>query len=284
MADMSFTSISPTETAALLVARDVSVTYPGAIQALKNVSVEIKRGEFVALIGPNGSGKSTLLRCLAGLMRADSGSVAIDGQPISTLQPLERARRIACVQALTDTPEYMTAREFALLGRYAHLTGWRIFSKHDHDVATNALQRAGAGDFADRFMTELSNGERQRVMLARALAQEAPILLLDEPTSALDLKHQIQTCALIRDFCKREGKTVVAATHDLNLASQFADRLYLLKSGTLAAHGNPAETLTKKVLESVYDIEIAHGYFAETIDGSPRPWIVPKAPPFAREN
>jgi iron complex transport system ATP-binding protein len=266
------------EGCAPLVARDLCVTYPGNIHALKNVSVEVKCGEFVALIGPNGSGKSTLLRCLAGLMSADSGSVTIDGISTATLSPLERARRVAYVQSLTDTPEYMTAREFAVLGRYAHLSGWRIFSKHDYDVADGALQRTGAAEFADRFMTELSNGERQRVMLARALAQEASILLLDEPTSALDARHLILTSILIRNFCEREGKTVVAATHDLNLASQFADRLYLLNAGALAAHGNPAETLTKKVLESVYDIEVAHGYFTETIDGTPRPWVLPKAP------
>jgi len=262
----------------VLMAHDVSVTYPGAIQALNHVSVEIRRGEFVALIGPNGSGKSTLLRSLAGLMHPDSGDVTIDGKSARVLTPLERARQVAYVQSLSDTPEYMTASEFTLLGRYAHLSGWRIFSKHDRDIAKDALNRAGAFAFAERFMTELSNGERQRVMLARALAQEAPILLLDEPTSALDARHQFLTSALIRKFCEREGKTVVAATHDLNLASQFADRLYLLKSGTVAAQGTPLETLTKNCLENVYEIDVAYGYFTETIDGTQRPWVLPIAP------
>ena len=262
----------------VLRARDVSVTYPGEIRALTGVSVDVSRGQFVALIGPNGSGKSTLLRCLAGLMQPTFGSVSIDGIEAQALSPLDRARRVAYVQALSDTPEFMTAREFTLLGRYAHLTGWRLFSKQDRDIATDALHRAGALDFADRFMTELSSGERQRVILARALAQESPILLLDEPTSALDARHQILTSALIRKFCEREGKTVVAATHDLNLASQFADRLYLLKSGSVAASGNAQETLTKECLESVYDIGVAHGYFTETIDGAPRPWVLPMAP------
>lgn len=261
-----------------LIARDLRVTYPGAIHALNGVSIEAKRGEFVALIGPNGSGKSTLLRCLAGLLKPDVGGVSLNGVSIESLKPLERARKVAYVQSLSDTPEYMTARQFTVLGRYAHVSGWRIFSKHDYDVANSALQRVGASEFAERFMTELSNGERQRVMLARALAQEAQILLLDEPTSALDARHQIVTSALIRNFCEREGKTVVAATHDLNLASQFADRLYLLKAGLLIAQGNPSETLSKEVLESVYEIEVAHGYFADTIDGSPRPWVLPKAP------
>lgn len=264
--------------AAVLSARDIVVTYPGGIQALKGVCVEIKRGEFVALIGPNGSGKSTLLRCLAGLHNPDSGSVMMDGHETRMLKPLQRARHAAFVHALSDTPEYMTAGEFTLLGRYSHLAGWRVFSKKDRDVATAALQKAGASDFAGRFMSELSNGERQRVMLARALAQEAPILLFDEPTSALDARHQILTSSMIRNFCRKEGKTVVAATHDLNLASQFADRLYLLKSGSIVAHGKPAETLTKKYLESVYDIEVLHGYFTETIDGTSRPWVLPKAP------
>lgn len=263
--------------ATVLEARDLIVTYPGAIHALNGISVEIKRGEFVALIGPNGSGKSTLLRCLAGLMDPDSGVVQIDGLPAHGMKPVDRARRVACVQALSATPEFVTALEFALMGRYAHLKGWRIYSKHDYDVAEHALKLAGAGDFKDRLMIELASGERQRVVLARALAQEAPILLLDEPTSALDAHYQIEISAMIRDFCQRQGKTVIAATHDLNLASQYADRLYLLNTGTLAAQGTPSETLTKECLERVYDIEVAHGYFAETIDGTPRPWVLPKA-------
>ena len=263
--------------ATVLSARDLIVTYPGAIRALNGISVEIKRGEFVALIGPNGSGKSTLLRCMAGLMDPNSGDVKIDGLPARGMKPVDRARRVACVQALSATPEFVTALEFALMGRYAHLKGWRIYSKHDYDVAEHALKLAGAGDFKDRLMIELASGERQRVVLARALAQEAPILLLDEPTSALDAHFQIEISAMIRDFCQRQGKTVIAATHDLNLASQYADRLYLLNTGTLAAQGTPAETLTKKCLESVYDIEVAHGYFTESIDGTPRPWVLPKA-------
>ncbi len=132
-------------------------------------------------------------------------------------------------------------------------------------------------EFTDRLMTELASGERQRVMLARALAQEAPVLLLDEPTSALDARFQLEVCALIRTLCKREGKSVVAATHDLNLASQFADRLVLLNHGSVVAQGTPGETLTKKVLESVYEIDVAHGYFTETVDGTRRPWVLPKA-------
>ncbi len=263
--------------ATVLEARDLIVTYPGEIHALNGISVEIKRGEFVALIGPNGSGKSTLLRCLAGLMVPNSGDVKIDGLPVCGMKPADRARRVACVQAMNATLDYVTALEFALMGRYAHLKGWRIYSKHDYDVAERALHLAGAGDFKDRLMSELASGERQRVVLARALAQEAPILLLDEPTSALDARYQIVISALIRDFCERQGKTVIAATHDLNLASQYADRLYLLNAGALAAQGTPAETLTKNCLESVYDIEVAHGYFTETIDGTPRPWVLPKA-------
>ncbi|HLX63455.1 MAG TPA: ABC transporter ATP-binding protein [Planctomycetota bacterium] len=261
----------------LLVADNLRATYPGGIRALNGVSVSVAHGEFVALIGPNGSGKSTLLRCLSGMMKADAGSVELDGAAVCGLEAIDRARRIAYVQQMVSTPEYMTALEFTLLGRYAHLKGWRVYSRHDYAVAEGALRRAGALDFRERLMTELAGGERQRVILARALAQEAPVILLDEPTSALDAQHQILICELIRRMREEEGKTIVAATHDLNLASQFADRLYLLNAGTVAGQGTPDETLTQKCLESVYGIEVAHGYFEETIDGTRRPWVLPRA-------
>ncbi len=260
-----------------LRARDLRVAYPGGVRGLNGVSVEIRRGEFVGLIGPNGSGKSTLLRCLAGLMTPDSGEARIGETLATSLKSLERARRVALVQASTLSLEYSTAFDFALLGRYPHLSGWRVYSKHDRDVAEESLRLAGALEFKDRLMTELASGERQRVMLARAFAQGAPVLLLDEPTSALDAKYQLAICALIQKICKTQGKTVIAATHDLNLASQYMDRLYLLNAGTVAAHGTPDETLTKNVLESVYGIEVARGYFTETIDGQARPWVLPKA-------
>src|ERR1043165_2146436 len=250
----------------VLSARDLRVTYPGGIRALDGVSVSAQTGEFVALIGPNGSGKSTLLQCLAGLLRSDGGQVTVEGKAIREFAVLERAKHMAYVQQNNNTPEYMTALEFTLLGRYAHLKGWRVFSSRDYELAREALKQAYAFEFCERLMTELAGGERQRVILARAMAQDAPVVLLDEPTSALDARHQVLICEMIRRM-RAKGKTVVAATHDLNLASQFADRLYLLNEGRIAAEGTPEQTLTRECLERVYDIEVAYGFFDDTVDG-----------------
>jgi iron complex transport system ATP-binding protein len=263
-------------------ARDLHAQYPapgGAIRALNGVSLRVRRGEIVALIGPNGSGKSTLLRCVAGLFAPQSGWVRLNGELIAEQPPVERARRVALLPQRIDALEGLDALEFALLGRYAHLTGWRNFTAADRAIALDALAQADALAYRDRAMNQMSGGERQRVLLARALAQQAPLILLDEPTSALDLKHQMLLYHLLRRLSRREGKTIIAATHDLNLASQFADRIFLLRAGRIVASGTPAETLQPEILRDVYEVDVAHGQFPETLDGTGRPWVLPWARP-----
>ncbi len=261
-----------------LSAQDVHLTYANGAHALDGAALSVAHGEFVAIIGPNGSGKSSLLRVLAGLQDFDSGTVLLDGAPAGPLPPAERARRVALVpQALQVLPGY-SVDDFVLMGRYAHLAGWRLFSKHDHEVARECLRRVDALQFATREMDQMSGGERQRVLIARALAQEARTILLDEPTSALDLKHQLGVYDLIHDM-HRAGRTVVVVTHDLNLASQYAARLLLMRGGRIVRSGPPSEVLRPEVLEEVYEARLAYGEFKETVSGGARPWVLPWAKP-----
>lgn len=258
-------------------ASGVSLTYSNGIRALDGISLTVAHGEFLAIIGPNGSGKSSLLRALAGLQAIDAGSISLEGQELAELDAPERARRVALVpQSLDVLPGYSVS-DFVLMGRYAHLSGWRLFSKHDRDVALECLKRVGGAEFLDRAMNEMSGGERQRVLIARALAQESRTILLDEPTSALDLKHQLVVYRLIFEMHRSAGRTIVVVTHDLNLASQFADRLVLMLNGKIVGDGSPADVLRREVLETVYGSDLAFGAFEQTIAGGSRPWVLPWA-------
>jgi iron complex transport system ATP-binding protein len=256
---------------------ELRLTYPNGVQALDGLSLQVAHGEFLAIIGPNGSGKSSLLRVLSGLQPSGSGEVLIEGELLANLNARERARRVALVpQSLAVLPGY-SVEDFVLMGRYAHLTGWRLYTRRDQEVARESLGRVNALSFAHRGMNEMSGGERQRVMVARALAQEARTVLLDEPTSALDLAHQLMVYSLIHEMHRGAEKTIVVVTHDLNLASQFAERLVLLKHGKVAADGTPNEVLRREVLEDVYGPDLAYGKFEETVSGKPRPWVLPLA-------
>lgn len=266
-------------TSAAIDARDITLTYANDVRALDGVSICIKRGELVAILGPNGSGKSSLLRTFAGLQAAQAGAVAIEGAALETLENRERARRIALVPQRLDIVPGYSVEDFVLLGRYAHLTGWRLFGQHDRELARRCLEQVDALQFVSRGMNEMSGGERQRVMLARALVQEARTILLDEPTSALDLKHQMMVYKLIHALHRDGGggRTVVVVTHDLNLPSQFADRIVLMKSGRIVKDGAPSDVLKKDILEDVYETALVSGQFEATPSGEMRPWVLPWA-------
>ena len=266
-----------TESALNLKLDGVTLTYPNGIRALDGVSLSAPHGQFLAVIGPNGSGKSTLLRAIAGLQPLDSGTLFLDGQLIDTMPPLERSRRVALVpQSLEIQPGY-SVEDFVLGGRYSHLSGWRLFSKHDHAVAHESLKQVDAFQFLNRGMDEMSGGERQRVLIARALAQETRTILLDEPTSALDIQHQLMVYRLIHGLQKIGKRSVVVVTHDLNLASQFADRLLLMCCGKVMGEGTPAEVLRPEFLARVYNTDLAYGVFGGTVSGGGRPWVLPWA-------
>jgi iron complex transport system ATP-binding protein len=275
-------SVSTAGKPAALSVRAVTLTYPNGVRALNQLSLEVNEGEFVAVIGPNGSGKSSLLRVLVGVQTIDSGEILISGEPVATMDARLRARRVALVPQLLDVLPGYSVEDFVLMGRYAHLSSWRLYTLRDRELARECLQRVDALQFAERGMNEMSGGERQRAMVARALAQESKTILLDEPTSALDLAHQLKVYGLIHDLQKNAGRTIVVVTHDLNLASQFADRLVLLKNGSVAADDVPAQVLRREVLESVYGPDLAFGMFETTLSGSPRPWVLPWARPAAK--
>jgi len=237
--------------------RNVRVTL-GKTPVLHGISFSVERGEWLGLLGPNGAGKTTALRALAGLV-AYSGAVAVDGHDARELGRRERARRIAVVPQLPERPPELTVAEYVLLGRTPHLGYLAAEGADDRAAAARALNRLELAPFAERPLGSLSGGELQRAVLARALAQEAPILLLDEPTSALDLGRQQQALELVRSL-REEGLTIVSAMHDLTLAGQYADRLVLLDRGEVVDEGAAEQVLSAANIARFYgaSVRIVH--------------------------
>jgi len=234
----------------VISARSVSVELGGA-RVVDGVTLELARGEWVTLIGPNGAGKSTLLRAIAGLVSFD-GAIELDGAPIGSLARREIGRRLAFVPQSPLLPPELTVREYVLLGRTPHIGTFAAESIRDLEAADQALELLELAGFAKRALRTLSGGEQQRAVLARALAQEAPLLLLDEPTTALDIGRQQQALELVADLRTRIGLTVLSAMHELTLATQYADRLVLLSAGELVAAGPPREILTEELIATHY--------------------------------
>ena len=221
--------------------RDLGVRF-GPVDAVRELSLSLEDGGWVAFIGPNGAGKTSALRALAGLVPYH-GEISLDGRDARTLGRRARARLVAFVPQKPETPPELTVAEYVLLGRTPHISYLGGEGRRDRDAAARALQRLDLDSFAGRPLGSLSGGELQRAVLARALAQEAPILLLDEPTTALDLGRQQLVLELV-DALRRDGLTVVTTMHDLTLAGQYADRLVLLDGGSVVAEGAAAEVLS----------------------------------------
>ncbi len=224
----------------------VGVRY-GPAAALDGVSGEVAAGEWLAIIGPNGAGKSTLLRCIAQLTRHE-GRITIDGQPVASLRRRALALLVAYVPQAPVLPAEMTVADYVLLGRTPHVGYLRMESAVDRQICAGLLARLDLDAMAGRALATLSGGEAQRVVLARALAQQAPVLLLDEPTSALDLGRRVEALEIIDTVRRDQALTVISAVHDLTLAGQFADRLLLLSGGQVAASGPAAAVLREDVL------------------------------------
>ena len=242
-------------TAPALLCRDVRVAFRDH-EVVCGVDLELGQGEWLGIIGPNGAGKSTLLRSIVGL--ADYfGTVALgDGRAPG-------ATDVALVPQFPVLPKGMTVAEYVLLGRTAHL-GWLAReSQADREIVSSVLRRLELSAFADRFVSTLSGGEAQQVVVARALAQQCPVLLLDEPTSALDVGHQVSVLELVDDLRRSEGLSVLAAMHDLSAAGRFADRLILIDHGRIVAHGTPAAVLRSDLLSTVYSTPLT----VQNIDG-----------------
>lgn len=230
----------------------VSVRY-GDRPALADFSDTVKPGEWLCLIGPNGAGKSSLLRSVAGVVK-HSGEVRVDGTSLRFRSAKRRAQLIAYVPQSPVLPDDMSVREYVVLGRNPFIAHFGQETKHDWDIVDDVLVRLDLSEFAERRLATLSGGERQRVVIARAITQEAPILLLDEPTSALDIGHQQQALELVDKLRREHGLTVVSAMHDLTLAGLYSDRLCLLHQGYRVATGTAAEVLRPETLAEFYGV------------------------------
>lgn len=254
----------------LVQARDLTFAYEGGPQVLGGVSLDLAAGEMLFVLGPNGSGKTTLLNLLAGALSPEGGTVKLGGRGTQDLKPREWARQMAVVPQSLDGVRGVPVRRFVMGGRYAHVPVWGSPGPRDEELVLEALEQADASQFASRMMGQLSSGQRQRVLLARALAQQAPALLLDEPTNALDLEHQVAVLDLIQGQAEG-GAAVLVVTHDLNLTSQYASRVVLLAAGRIAAQGLPEEVLRPEVLTPVYGPRLWFGTFSD----SGRPIVLP---------
>ena len=222
--------------------------YKGGRPILRDVSFELEDGHFLAVLGNNGVGKSTLLKCMNRILTADSGHCRIDGEDLLTLSHREIAKRVAFVaQHVPDTQ--MTVHDMVMLGRRPYMT-WGV-TEHDHHVVHEAMRYLNLEDMRGRFLNRLSGGERQKVMLARALAQEPTLLLLDEPTSNLDIRNQYQVLQITRDLCREQNLTAMIVIHDLNLALRFCDRFLLLREGAVYRYGG-AEIFDADALRDAY--------------------------------
>ncbi len=239
----------------MLHIEDLSVSY-GKRRVLQHVTLSVESGEVLALIGPNGSGKSTLIRAVSGVLPVDGGNIRVDDRPIADLSTMERARHLAVVPQARNMPPAFTVYELILLGRTPYLGWMGRAGETDHERVRFALERTQMLPLADRMVGELSGGEQQRVLLARALAQDTPVLLLDEPTTHLDLQHREALVNLVRDLAKGRNLAVLMVLHDLNLASLYADRVSLLVAGQIQATGTPQEVLTEANLSRVYNVPV----------------------------
>ncbi len=253
--------------------QDVDVWY-GDRPAVSGVRFAVDAGELVALCGPNGAGKSTLLRCVAGLVRPRRGRVALDGREASTLPARERARLVGYLPQDPACPEGFRCVEVVQLGRYAANPGWALgWTEEDRQAAFQAMDATETLPLADRPVQHTSGGERQRVLLARVLAQGARLLALDEPTAHLDLAHQVSVVGLLRRL-SREGYGILVATHDLNLASLFFDRVVLLAEGRVLAQGPPEEVLRSEAVARAYGAAALVASHPEVA----RPVVLPRVP------
>ncbi|MEP7210058.1 MAG: ABC transporter ATP-binding protein [Alphaproteobacteria bacterium] len=240
-----------------LEARDIVVTIDGR-RIVDAASLSVSSGEMIGLIGPNGAGKSTLLRALLGIREKNSGSVILDGADLMSIPARERARRIAFLPQERRVEWRLTARDVVTLGRYPHEGGFGGITPESQAAVDRALEAVDGAHLLDRPVAVLSGGERTRVLLARALAVEAPILLVDEPILALDPYHQLHVMEILRSRA-RSGVGVLAVIHDLAFAARFMDRIVLMHDGAVTGDGPPAEILSTERLDQVYRIEALRG-------------------------
>jgi len=258
----------------MLELRHVSCRYDDHF-VLKDINVRIEDGGLVGIIGPNGSGKTTLIRAVTRAIKLAEGEVLLKGKPLAMLSFRELAQQVAVVGRLHDLDMQMRVEDLVLLGRIPHRKGLRLMERRsDLDIAGTAMDVTGILSLKSRFVDSLSSGERQLAFIARALAQEPELLLLDEPTSHLDIGHQARVLDLVRKLNRDKGLTVLAVLHDLNLASQYCDRLFLLSDGVLWKDGTPDEVLSYRNIEEVYHTAVV--VMKNPVSSRPGVFLVPE--------
>ncbi len=238
----------------ILSCRDLSVGYKDKV-VLSGLNLEFTAGQFIALLGPNGAGKTTLLRTLSGHLAPLWGGITLRGSPLSTMNSLDLAKFMAVVLTEKISPPLFTVYEFVALGRYPHTDFLGRLSEADKQVVLHALSAVHADNLVTRIFSDLSDGERQKALVARALAQQPRLLLLDEPTLHLDLKHRVEVMGILRNLCRSEGITVVASLHDVDVAAKVADQVALIKSGKVTAWGPPESVLKNHAVAALYDFD-----------------------------
>lgn len=223
---------------------------------LKDISLSIESGDFIGICGPNGSGKSTLLKILAGLLDPLKGEILFDEKKLGNIARNEYAKLVAYVPQESEFAFPFTVSEVVLTGRSPYLGTWGFEKQEDTDIAIDAMKSMDVLQFADRTVHELSGGEKQRVIIARALAQQTQAILLDEPTSFLDIKHQKEIFSILQKLNSEKNQTVIAVIHDLNAAARYCNKIILLKSGSLHAYDDVAKVVIPETIKDVYDVDI----------------------------
>ncbi|MFA5523109.1 MAG: ABC transporter ATP-binding protein [Tissierellales bacterium] len=240
-------------------------------EVLKCIDVEIPRGSFVSILGPNGSGKTTLLKNICNILKPDNGKIFINNRNVNSIKYKELARIIAVVHQSSDIQFDFSVFDIVLMGRFPYVGRFKSESKKDIDIAKEAMMNTGIWELRDKGINEISGGERQRVMIARALAQEPEILILDEPISNLDIKYQIGILELCKKLNKEKSLTILMTLHDINLAGRYSDYLILLDKGEVNIMDTPEKVLTQENISNVYDIKVD----ILKRNGDKTPYIIP---------
>lgn len=254
----------------ILSVRGLHFAYRPGQEVLRGIDLRFESGSVTAVLGANGSGKTTLLRCLLRRLVPARGEILLDGLPIASYSSKQFAARTAFVPQSPDVAFAFAARELVLMGRYAHAGALGIASPKDLGVVDDAMRRTDTAHLASRTIGELSGGEAQRVMIARAVAQEPAVMLLDEPTSHLDMQHQMRIHVMMRQLARDTGMAIICVSHDVNLAARFGDRVVLVREGQIVADGSVAEAIREDVLRETYGVNVR----LVSIPGLPAPLVV----------
>jgi iron complex transport system ATP-binding protein len=238
-----------------VIIKNLEFSY-GSKKVLSDINIDMKRGKFYSIIGPNGSGKTTLLKNISGALTSGTEHVFINNMDISTMKQREIAKQIACVPQRTNIDFEFTVMDIVLMGRSPYLRNFQQESKEDIEIANSAMKKTNIWELREKSIKEISGGEFQRTIIARALTQKTDIILMDEPISQLDIHHQIEILNNVEELVKKENITVITVLHDLNLASRYSDELILIDNGNIVSKGTPIEVLTYQNIEKVYNMKV----------------------------